>query len=46
MKYDDFLKTKQKHIIESGLTIFSLPFAGIYTYSSHVEDMGNSTNYN
>lgn len=28
-----------------GLTVFSPPFAELYTYSSHVEDMGNSTNY-
>ena len=28
-----------------GLSIFSPPFAELYTYSSHVEDMGNSKNY-
>jgi len=29
-----------------GLSIFSPPFASLYTYSSNVEDMGNSANYN
>lgn len=29
-----------------GLSVFSPPFAELYTYSSHVEDMGNSKNYN
>jgi DNA modification methylase len=29
-----------------GLSIFSPPFAELYTYSSHVEDMGNSKDYN
>lgn len=28
-----------------GLTVFSPPFAELYTYSSHIEDMGNSKNY-
>lgn len=28
-----------------GLTVFSPPFADLYTYSSHVEDMGNATDY-
>lgn len=28
-----------------GLSIFSPPFAELYTYSSHVEDMGNSKDY-
>ena len=28
-----------------GLSVFSPPFAELYTYSSHVEDMGNSKNY-
>ena len=27
------------------LTVFSPPFSDLYTYSSHVEDMGNSKNY-
>ena len=29
-----------------GLSIFSPPFADLYTYSNHVEDMGNSSDYN
>jgi len=29
-----------------GFSIFSPPFAELYTYSSHIEDMGNSKNYN
>jgi DNA modification methylase len=28
-----------------GLSVFSPPFAELYTYSSHLEDMGNSKNY-
>jgi len=28
-----------------GSSIFSPPFAELYTYSSHIEDMGNSKNY-
>jgi DNA modification methylase len=29
-----------------GLSVFSPPFADLYTYSSHLEDMGNSKDYN
>jgi DNA modification methylase len=29
-----------------GFSIFSPPFADLYTYSSHLEDMGNSKDYN
>lgn len=29
-----------------GLAVFSPPFAELYTYSSHLEDMGNSKDYN
>ena len=29
-----------------GLSVFSPPFAELYTYSNHIEDMGNSTDYN
>lgn len=29
-----------------GFSIFSPPFAELYTYSSHIEDMGNSRDYN
>lgn len=28
-----------------GMTVFSPPFAELYTYSSHIEDMGNSKDY-
>lgn len=28
-----------------GLSVFSPPFAELYTYSDHIEDMGNSSNY-
>lgn len=28
-----------------GLSVFSPPFAELYTYSNHIEDMGNSTDY-
>jgi hypothetical protein len=29
-----------------GFSVFSPPFASLFTYSSHVEDMGNSKDYN
>lgn len=29
-----------------GLSVFSPPFAELYTYSNHMEDMGNSKDYN
>jgi hypothetical protein len=29
-----------------GLSVFSPPFAELYTYSNHIEDMGNSKDYN
>ncbi len=29
-----------------GFSVFSPPFASLYTYSSHLEDMGNSKDYN
>ncbi len=29
-----------------GFSIFSPPFASLYTYSNHIEDMGNSKDYN
>jgi DNA modification methylase len=29
-----------------GLSVFSPPFAELYTYSDHIEDMGNSQDYN
>ncbi len=30
---------------DADMVVFSPPFAELYTYSSHVEDMGNSKNY-
>ena len=38
---------KSKEIADSSvhLAVFSPPFSELYTYSSHVEDMGNSANY-
>ena len=30
---------------QAGLILFSPPFSELYTYSSHLEDMGNSINY-
>jgi DNA modification methylase len=37
-----------KHLKDEsiGLSVFSPPFAELYTYSSHIEDMGNSKDYN
>lgn len=29
-----------------GFSVFSPPFADLYTYSNHIEDMGNSSDYN
>lgn len=29
-----------------GFSVFSPPFADLYTYSNHIEDMGNSKDYN
>lgn len=39
----DLIKTIPNESI--GLSVFSPPFAELYTYSSHIEDMGNSKNY-
>ncbi len=45
MKGDCVQRTKDIKDNEVDLIIFSPPFADLYTYSSHVEDMGNSKNY-
>jgi DNA modification methylase len=37
---------KEIHDESIGLSVFSPPFAELYTYSSHLEDMGNSRDYN
>lgn len=47
VKRGDCVKLIQDVPTESiGLSVFSPPFAELYTYSSHVEDMGNSKDYN
>ena len=40
----DLIKTVPDESV--GLSVFSPPFAELYTYSSHAEDMGNSKDYN
>lgn len=46
IKRGDCVKLIQDVPDESiGLSVFSPPFAELYTYSSHVEDMGNSRDY-
>jgi DNA modification methylase len=37
---------KNVHDESVGFSIFSPPFAELYTYSNHIEDMGNSSDYN
>lgn len=45
--YGDSVKTIKNIPDESiGFSIFSPPFAELYTYSSELEDMGNSKDYN
>ena len=47
IKRGDCVKLIQELPDESiGLSVFSPPFAELYTYSSHLEDMGNSKDYN
>jgi DNA modification methylase len=47
IKRGDCVQLIQEVADESvGLSVFSPPFAELYTYSSHVEDMGNSKDYN
>jgi DNA modification methylase len=45
MRGDCVQRSKEIPDKEAGLIIFSPPFAELYTYSAHVEDMGNSKNY-
>lgn len=45
MRGDCVQKTKEIPDNASDLIVFSPPFSELYTYSSHVEDMGNSKNY-
>jgi DNA modification methylase len=37
---------KELHNESIGFSVFSPPFAELYTYSNHIEDMGNSKDYN
>jgi DNA modification methylase/uncharacterized protein (UPF0335 family) len=45
MRGDCVQKTVEIPDNEADLIVFSPPFSDLYTYSSHVEDMGNSKNY-
>jgi DNA modification methylase len=45
MRGDCVQRIKEVENNTAGMVIFSPPFAQLYTYSSHVEDMGNSSNY-
>lgn len=45
MRGDCVQKSKEIETGSAHLVVFSPPFSELYTYSSHVEDMGNSANY-
>ena len=45
LKGDCVQRSKEIPDRSAHLTIFSPPFASLYTYSSHYEDMGNSNNF-
>lgn len=45
MRGDCCKRIKEIESESIGLSIFSPPFADLYTYSNHPEDMGNSTSY-
>lgn len=45
MKGDCVSRIKEIEDESIGFSIFSPPFASLYSYSDHIEDMGNSTNY-
>jgi len=45
MRGDCVDRVKEVESESIGLSVFSPPFAELYTYSSHVEDMGNSKDY-
>jgi superfamily II DNA or RNA helicase len=45
MRGDCVQRIKEVEDESVGFTIFSPPFAELYTYSDHLEDMGNSKNY-
>jgi DNA modification methylase len=45
MKGDCVQRSKEVPDKSVDLSVFSPPFASLYTYSSHTEDMGNSTDF-
>lgn len=45
MRGDCVEMSKEVNDNAADLVVFSPPFSELYTYSSHVEDMGNSTDY-
>lgn len=45
MRGDCVARSKEIENNAADLVVFSPPFSELYTYSSHVEDMGNSSNY-
>ena len=45
MRGDCVQRSKEIETNKADLVVFSPPFSELYTYSSHVEDMGNSANY-
>jgi hypothetical protein len=45
MHGDCVRRIKEVEADSIGFSIFSPPFASLYTYSDHIEDMGNSRNY-
>jgi DNA modification methylase len=46
MRGDCVQKIKEVPSNDVDLIVFSPPFADLYTYSNHIEDMGNVTDYN
>jgi len=46
LKGDCVQRSKEIPDRSAHLTIFSPPFASLYTYSSHYEDMGNASDFN
>ena len=45
IKGDSIIEVKSIEKESIGFTIFSPPFAELYVYSDHIEDLGNSKNY-
>lgn len=46
MRGDCVEKSKEIQDDAADIVVFSPPFSELYTYSSHIEDMGNSLDYN